>query len=147
MAVSVFKTFVAGEILTASDLNSSFLKVFDNGEALGWPATTGKDFAGNTLTLDAGDGTTLKASTDNLIDIGLAGTLLWQFDGTVASPVNGIKFTAAAAASEPALTAFGSDTDISINLVPKGAGLVTSAGTEILLAGSAQAILSAQVFS
>lgn len=50
MAVSAFKTFAGGEILTASDLNSSFSQVFDNGEDLGWPATKEKNFADNNAT-------------------------------------------------------------------------------------------------
>jgi len=49
MAVTPFKTFAAGEILTASDLNSSFSQVFDNGQTLGWPATEAKVFADNEL--------------------------------------------------------------------------------------------------
>ena len=49
MAVSPFKTFAGGEILTASDLNSSFSQVFDNGQALGWPATEAKAFADNEI--------------------------------------------------------------------------------------------------
>jgi len=44
MAVSVFKTFISGETLTASDLNSSLTQITSNGEDLGWPATKAKDF-------------------------------------------------------------------------------------------------------
>ena len=36
MAVSQFKTYAAGEVLTASDLNSSLLQLTDNGEDLAW---------------------------------------------------------------------------------------------------------------
>ena len=39
MAVAVFKTYVAGEVLTASDLNSSFTTIHNNGLALWSPAT------------------------------------------------------------------------------------------------------------
>ena len=46
MAISVFKTFSAGEILTASDLNSSLTQITGNGEDLAWPATKTKDFNG-----------------------------------------------------------------------------------------------------
>ena len=68
MAVSPFKTFVAGEILTAADLNASFAQVFDNGELLAWPATVTRDFDGNELILDGDGDTSIHASTDDQID-------------------------------------------------------------------------------
>ena len=49
MAVSVFKTFVSGEVLTASDLNSSLTQITNNGEDLGWPATKDKDLNAQAL--------------------------------------------------------------------------------------------------
>jgi hypothetical protein len=74
MAVTPFKTFSAGEILTASDLNSSFAQVFDNGEDLGWPASQAKDFNGVELILDADGDTSITSDTDDQIDFKFAGT-------------------------------------------------------------------------
>lgn len=133
MAVSASKTWTAGEVLSASDLNSEFLNIYNNGEDLGWPATKAKDLDGQQVTLDSDGDTSMTAGTDDRIDLALAGTSLFRFDGTVATPVNGFDFIAAAAGSEPNITAVGSDTDIDINLVPKGAGTVTVAGSSVLL--------------
>lgn len=48
-----------------------------------------------------------------------------------ASAVNYLQVTGAAASSEPVLSAAGSDTDISINLTPKGAGTVNLTGGQL----------------
>ena len=73
MAVTPFKTFVAGEVLTASDLNSSFLQITDNGEDLGWPATKAKDLDGQSLLLDGDADTHITADTDDQIDFAVGG--------------------------------------------------------------------------
>jgi len=81
-AVSPFKTFSAGEILTASDLNSSFTQITDNGEDLGWPATKTKDLDGNELIIDGDGDTSITADTDDVVDFRVGGTdslkLGWQ---------------------------------------------------------------------
>lgn len=46
MSVSRAKTWIAGEVLTASDLNSEFNNVLNNGQTLAWPATEDKNFDG-----------------------------------------------------------------------------------------------------
>lgn len=74
MAVSPFKTFSAGEVLTAADLNSSFTQITDNGEDLGWPATKAKDLDGQELILDADADTSIHASTDDELDFKIGGT-------------------------------------------------------------------------
>ena len=121
MAVSRLKTWII-EVLTASDLNAEFNNILNNGEDLGWPATKAKDLNGQQLILDADADSHFTADTDDRLDLALAGTDLFRFDGTVATPVNGFDFVAAAAGSEPSLTAVGADTDISVLLTPKGAG-------------------------
>ena len=74
MAISVYKTFSAGEVLTASDLNSSFSQIVDNGEDLGFPATQAVDFNGQELILDADGDTSITVDTDDQIDFNLAGS-------------------------------------------------------------------------
>jgi len=82
MAVSVFKTWIAGEVLSAADLNSSFTQITDNGEDLGWPATKTKDFDGQKLDLDADADTSITADTDDQVDIEIGGTdLIKWVDG------------------------------------------------------------------
>lgn len=130
MAVSASKTWVAGEVLTASDLNAEFLNIYNNGESLGWPATTSKDLNGNVMIFDADGDTTITSDTDDQIDFALSGTDLFIMDGTVATPVNGLTWVASAASNAVQIQAQGSDTNISINLVPKGSGAVQFSGED-----------------
>lgn len=151
MAVTALKTWIAGEVLTASDLNSEFSNIYSGGESLGWPATTEKDLNGQEFWLDSDKDSSLHVSTDDLLNVKLQGQDLFNFDGTTASSVNGLDFTAAAAGSPATVSidAQGSSTDIDINLVPKGAGNAEVGGTRILVLGdeeTAQTILSTQVF-
>ncbi len=73
MAITPYKTFSAGEILTAADLNSSFSHLTNNGEDLAWPATASKDLNGQSLILDANGDTSITADTDDQIDIAIGG--------------------------------------------------------------------------
>jgi hypothetical protein len=152
MAVLASKTWVAGEVLTASDLNGEFLNILTNGEDLGWPATKLKNLNGNILQLDASGATTISADEagGERIDIKVAGTDLFRFDGaTATTPVNGYSFIAQDAGTYPTITLFGTDTDIGLNVVPKGAGTLQQNGTRVLLLGDEQtenSVLSNQVF-
>ncbi len=132
MAVNSFKTFAAGEVLTASDLNSSFSQITNNGEDLGWPATKAKDLNGSSLILDSDADTHITSDTDDQIDFSLGGTDLFVLK-TVASAVNGLTITASAAADPILLTAFGTDSNIDILLVPKGTGGVDFNGATLIL--------------
>ncbi len=131
MAVSRLKTWASNEVLTSSDLNAEFNNILNNDSSLGWPATANKDLDGYQLILDGDADSYLVASTDDRLDIRLGGSTLFRLDGTVATPVNGLDFIASAAGSAVRMTAVGSDTDISINLVPKGAGVLQVGGSSI----------------
>ena len=74
MAVTPAKTWVTGEILTATDLNGEFLNVYNNGSTLAWPASTSKDLNGQELILDADADTSITADTDDRIDFRVGGT-------------------------------------------------------------------------
>ncbi len=132
MAITVFKTFAGGEILTAADLNSSFSKITNNGEDLAWPATKAKDLDGQSLILDDDGDTSITADTDDRIDFACASFDVVRMN-TVASAVNGLDITSSAAGNALLLAARGSDTDIDITLTPKGAGIIT--GLQVLDAG------------
>jgi len=147
MAVTVFKTFVAGETLTAADLNSSFTQITTNGESLGWPATTSKDLNGNELILDGDADTSITADTDDQIDVRLQAVDAFIFDGTTASIVNGLTFGASATGVATNITAQGTDTDISINLVPKGTGTLQVGGSILSAIDGASNIIATQVFA
>jgi hypothetical protein len=145
MAVSVFKTFAAGEILTASDLNSS-LSVFAgaNGQNVGFPRTSSADFDGQELILDSDADTSITADTDDQIDFKLQGQDVFILDGTAASVVNGATFAAAAAGGTPSLTAQGSDANISLNIVAKGTGTVQVEGDSVN--EGENGVLASQIF-
>lgn len=128
MAVSPAKTWVAGEVLTASDLNAEILNILNNGQTLGFPRTTAADFDGNRLIMDADADSSITVDTDDRLDIELSGQDLFRFDGTVATPVNGLDFVASATGNSVQILAFGTDGNISINLVPKGSGRILHDG-------------------
>lgn len=132
MAVSRVKTWISGEVLTASDLNSEVNNILNNGEDLGWPATKAKDFNGESLLLDVDADTHFTADTDDRLDLALSGTDLFRWDGTVATPVNGLDFIASAAGSAVKVQAVGASDNISINIIPKGTGRVQEDGTNLL---------------
>jgi len=147
MAVSVFKTFSAGEVLTASDLNSSLTQITDNGEDLGWPATKAKDLNGFELILDADADTSITADTDDVIHYRLQGVDLFIMDGDVASPVNGLSFVASATGADVVVLAQGSDSNIDIDIQPKGAGIVLVDSVAVSGDSSQNSVLGIQVFS
>ena len=144
MAVSRSKTWISGEVLSASDLNSEFSNILDNGQSVGFPRTGSSDFDGNELILDADGDTSITADTDDRIDFQLSGTDLFRMLGTVATPVNGFDWVASAAGSVVQMQAIGSDTNISINLVPKGTGVVQVAGAALPRRDSGLAIFRSQ---
>ena len=74
MAISPYKTWSAGEILTAADLNSSFSQITNNGEDLAWPASKAKDFNAQELILDGDQDTSITADTDDQIDFKCGGS-------------------------------------------------------------------------
>lgn len=74
MAVTPFKTFVSGEVLTASDLNSSITTITSGGMSLISPATTSLDMDGFEFILDADADSSIHADTDDQFDFKLSGT-------------------------------------------------------------------------
>lgn len=133
MAVSQTKTYAAGEVLTASDLNASLTNITDNGEDLGWPATKAKDLNGQEFILDADGDSSITVDTDDVMHLKLQGQDLFIFDGDVASVVDGITFTATATGSPPTIQASGSTTNIDLLLQGKGTGGIDINGDELKL--------------
>ena len=74
MAISRAKTWIAAEVLTASDLNTEFNNIIDNATSLISPLTAALDMNGKELILDADADTSITASTDDLVDFKIGGT-------------------------------------------------------------------------
>lgn len=78
MSLSRVKTWISGEVLTASDLNTEFNNVLNNALSLVSPVTGAFDFDGNTITLDAAAATTLVSSA--------AASLIWTSGAKTGTP-------------------------------------------------------------
>jgi len=74
MAIGATKTWIAGEVLTASDLNAEFLNILNNGQSVGSPRTAAFDLDGQQIVLDADGDTHITADTDDQIDVAIGGT-------------------------------------------------------------------------
>jgi len=170
MALSRVKTWSAGEVLTASDLNSEFNNVLNNALSLVSPFTGTIDLNGNEFILDSDADSSITADTDDRVDFRLGGTDIFRLN-TVASAVNGIDFFGSITATAPYIIPQGTDTDIDLNLKGKGTGRVL-VNSEIIgrrrdtfpslfaavktaelqhrmneVSGSAEVILASQIFS
>lgn len=131
MALSRIKVWTA-EALAHADLNTEFNNILTNGAgSLSSPRTANFDLDGYRCTLDGAGNTWMISSTTNIIDFYGSSTLLYRIDMSTGTPVNALSFEASAAASDTNIRARGSDTDISINLIPKGSGTVKINGVTI----------------
>lgn len=149
MALSRIKTWGA-EVLTFADLNAEFNNILTNGGgSLSSPRTANFDLDGYRCTLDGAGNTWMISSTTNIVDFYGASTLLYRLDMSVASPVNALSFEASATGTDTVVRARGSDTNISIDLIPKGSGSVKINGVAITTAislESDQNILANRIF-
>ena len=74
MALSRVKTWIADEVLTASNLNAEFNNILNNALSLISPLTGAVDFDGKELILDGDSDTSITADTDDRIDFRIGGT-------------------------------------------------------------------------
>lgn len=147
MALTRIKTWIAGETLSASDLNAEFNNILSNGGgSLSSPRTANFDLNALAILFDDAGTTYMQASTANLIDVYGASTLLFRLDMTVATPVNALTLKASATGVAPSIEARGSDTNISVNIVPKGTGTLQVNGSTVGSGDSDQNLLAAQIF-
>lgn len=86
------------------------------------------DMNGLELILDADADTSLTADSDDIVHMKVQGFDAFIFDGDVGTPVNGLTFFSAATTGAAAIGAHGSDTNINIDLIPKGGGVVDAQG-------------------
>ena len=134
MALSRVKNWVSAEVLYASDLENEFNNVLNNGLALISPLTGNLDFSGFSLANLAvgavgspgayfnGDTNTgvYQAVADSL-DVAAGGVRVASFY-TRTSAVNYLAFRPGVTGNTVTIEAAGSDTNIGIELVPKGTG-------------------------
>lgn len=148
MALSRIKTWAPGEILTASDLNAELNNILSNALTLITPITGTLDLDGNELILDSDADTSIQADTDDQIDIKLGGTDIFVLN-TVASAVNGLAFTGSATTDAVDIAAFGTDTDVGIDISAKGAGPIIFTTTDEVysITASANEIIKSRFFS
>lgn len=136
MALARIKTWIA-EVLTFSDLNAEFNNILTNGGgSLSSPRTANFDVDGYRVTLDGPGGMWMIGSTTNILDFYGASTLLYRLDMSVGTPVNALSFEASATGNATNIRARGSDTNIDIDLIPKGSGSVKINGVAIAAATS-----------
>jgi hypothetical protein len=133
MSLSAYKTWSANEVLSAADLNNSFLRILNNALTLISPLTGNLDFNGNAMIVDADGDLLLVESADDIAAFQVGATDLIKFDCSTASSVNGVTVSSAATGGDPAVAAFGSDTDVSLALTPQGAGTVKLNGAALTL--------------
>ncbi|MGE0373174.1 MAG: hypothetical protein AB7Q01_15000 [Gammaproteobacteria bacterium] len=121
MALTPYKTFAPGEILTAADLNASFSHLTTNALQMISPLTGTLDADGQIIVLDSDADSKIQCAADDVLTLTLQnfGAFIW--DGDVASPVNGITFTSSATGVAPSIIAHG-ETNVSLEIGPKGTG-------------------------
>lgn len=136
MAISRVKTWVSGEVLFASDLNSEFDNLLNNATSLVSPWTANMDAGGfRLITLGAGSvsSPTLQFSGDtntgvyspaaDQVTLVAGGVQILQASGYT-SAVNFLRAVSAQSGIAPSLGATGTDTDISLSLLTTGTGFV-----------------------
>lgn len=133
MALSNYKSFVAGEVLLAADLNGLQSHFTGNALTLISPLTGSLDTNGNSIVLDADADSSIRETSDDVIALRLQGFDAFIYDGDVASPVNGLTFTSVATGGHPSITANG-ETNVNVAVIGKGTGgLRVTAGTQGIL--------------
>lgn len=82
MALARVKSWSAGEVLTASDLNAEFNNILSNALSLVSPFTGSVDLNGQELILDADADTSFTADTDDQLDLRIAGSDVFAWIST-----------------------------------------------------------------
>lgn len=124
MALTPYKTFAPGEILTATDLNASFSHLTTNALQMISPLTGTLDADGNIIVLDGDADSKIQCATDDVLTLTLQNFAAFIWDGDVASPVNGITFTSSATGVGPLISAHG-ETNVDLRLKGKGTGKIS----------------------
>lgn len=143
MALSIYKTFIAGEVLTAADMNALQNHFVNNALTLISPLTGDLDFDGNSAIMDADGDLALDESADDILAIKVGSTELVKFDLATASAVNGLTVQASAAGTGVTLTTHGSDAAVNLIIDPKSTGAIDINATELILDADADTSITA----
>ena len=82
MSLARVKTWSAGEVLTASDLNAEFNNILNNPVSLISPLTAALDLNGVELILDGDADTSITADTDDQVDFRIGGSDIFAMIAT-----------------------------------------------------------------
>lgn len=125
MAGTRLKVFVE-EVLAYADLNAEFDNILStNDQNIGTPRSTSWDMNAQELVMDANQNTSITADTDDRIDFELGGVDLFRMDGTTAGCDSGFDFIGSDLSGgngDPSITVVSTETNCSLNIVPKAAG-------------------------
>jgi hypothetical protein len=135
------KTWSDQEILTHTDLNDEFDRLYTSPMTLISPADATLNMDGNKIDLDDDEDSSIRETADDIIALELGGFDAIIFDGTTASTVGGLSLTTAAEAGDVAILAQGTGTDLGISITSKGAGNVT------LVTGTGEFIVTGDIES
>ena len=90
MSIARVKTWSAGEVLTANDLNNEFNNITNNVLLEPFVATQQVDINGQLLLLDADGDTLLDGSTNNVVTVNIGGSSDFRFSSHKFVAVNGV---------------------------------------------------------
>ena len=143
---------VASTLIVSADFNTTLTEIAtaltQSVSKDGQTVITGAiDFNGNELILDVDADTSITADTDDQIDFRMGGSDLFRMK-TVASAVNGIDLTASATTDAVDITAFGTDTNVGIDITSKGSGdiILTTTGEVYSTTVSANEVTKMEYF-
>lgn len=129
MAITVYKTFAAGEVLTASDLNASLTQITNNGTDVAFPLTKNSSLGGFSLFFDA-------ANTRSITDAAKGQNL-------VLTAINNAKTTVASATTPDIWTSTGGLIDYTGTTTATGFAAASQAGAQRTLLCAAAAPFTA----
>jgi len=148
----------AGQVLTVDAAEATGLKwatIAGTGDVVGpgsatdnaiarFDGTTGKLIQNSGLTIDDSGYISIASGATDLLFIRTSNGNILQLIAT-ASAVNYLSLTNGATTEEVTIGASGTDTDIAINLLPKGAGLVTINGVEVVTISGTQTLTNKSI--
>lgn len=143
MAGSASKSWQAGETVEASEMNALEANIFvTHDQNIGNPRTSTFRMAGYALVMDVDGDSTISSTTDDRIDLILGSVGLFRFDGTTSGCDSGFDFIASDLSGgngDPSITVVSTETNCSLNLVPKGTG-------DLQVSGGSMSPLAWQVY-
>ena len=139
MSIARVKTWSAGDILTANDLNNEFSNITNSVLLEPFVATQQVDINGQLLLLDADGDTLLDGSTNNVVTVNVAGASDFRFSANLFTALSGSSITVASGdvtmTAGRVLQAKGADvTSQSTITAPTDGNFVTITGTTTITA-------------